>query len=93
MSHFYATAKIKKNDGVDFKILRKEIKKLAECSEAEKGCVRFECREIINEQGSFLLWEEFLTEEDLEAHFKYEHTINFLSLNLTTIQWEYFCEG
>lgn len=86
MSNYYVTAVIEANEGVDLELVRSELKELARETIKEVDCFLFDVREVVSEEGVFVLWEEFSSKEALDYHFTLKHTIKYVDQDLTKIR-------
>ena len=51
----------------------------------EPGCIRFDLLQHRDNPALFTLWEEWRSEQDLQAHFKAALTLEYLALELTDV--------
>ncbi|MEX0448075.1 putative quinol monooxygenase [Xenorhabdus sp. SGI246] len=63
----------------------KELKILQEKTLSEPGCEIFFIQQSNKTPNTFIMWEKFISQEALKQHFEYDHTKNYLSLDLTEV--------
>ena len=64
-----------------------QLKRLQAQTIDEPGCIRFDLLQHRDNPQLFTLWEEWHSELDLEQHFKAAHTLQYLALELTTVNY------
>lgn len=85
MSTFDVTARIRLTDSDRLAEARQELATLEQFTQQEPNCVTFKIFEDREQVGDFILWECWRAEVDLQNHFKQQHTLDYLSLNLTEV--------
>ena len=51
---------------------------LSNSSRKDQGCISFNCYTDLTDQNSFLFYEEWATQDDVDATFKTDHVKDFL---------------
>ncbi len=66
---------------------RVELSKLRQATQQEIGCLQFEVKPHNDNPNKFTLWEKWTNQEALNQHFREPHTKNYLSLELTQVEY------
>ena len=85
MNTFLVSAGLKTSAG---KTSSQALTKLAQLQAQtinEPGCIRFDLLQHRDNPALFTLWEEWMSEQDLQAHFEAAHTLEYLALALTEV--------
>jgi len=84
-ARFDMTARIRLTEGTDATQARTAMAELERATQYEPGCIMFRILEDTSAPGDFILWESWHGREGLEAHFKAEHTLDYLARNMTEV--------
>lgn len=82
---YYNTAILLVKDKNKIETTKIELKRLQEETLNEEGCSIFSVQQSKDDSSIFLLWERFENENAFQLHFKFEHTKNFMKLDLTEV--------
>lgn len=84
-TRFDMTARIRLTEGTDATQARTAMAELERATQYEPGCIMFRILEDTSAPGDFILWESWHGREGLDAHFKAEHTLDYLARNMTEV--------
>ncbi|MBB1486675.1 putative quinol monooxygenase [Oceanospirillum sediminis] len=84
-ARFDMTARIRLTEGTDAALARAAMAELEQATQYEPGCIMFRILEDTSTPGEFILWESWHGREGLEAHFKADHTLDYLARNMTEV--------
>lgn len=87
MSSLYLSAGIELNAGKDLDAAVKALNLLVENTRAEPGCIRFEIIQQRDKPEQFTLWEIWVDDAALAAHFEYPHTKACLAHGFTKVNY------
>ncbi|TQV74453.1 putative quinol monooxygenase [Denitrobaculum tricleocarpae] len=87
MQNLWISAGIALNDGADLIKAQTELQHLMEKTALEPGCIAFEIRQNLERPEHFTLWECWTGEDALKAHFEAPHTVAYLKLGLTKVNY------
>jgi len=87
MSTLWVNAGLKNCSHKTHQEVRHALAALQEKTITEEGCVRFEVLQHIDNPQRFTLWEEWIDEDALNAHFKTRHTLHYLAMALTEVTY------
>ncbi|WP_299481023.1 putative quinol monooxygenase [uncultured Roseibium sp.] len=87
MSKYFISAGIELKPGASLKEAQDELRRLAEQTQSEPGCLLFEIRQNLKEPGKFTLWERWTDKQALADHFEAEHTKAYLARDLTEVNY------
>lgn len=87
MSNYFISAGIELKDGASLKDAETGLRKLADQTQSEPGCLLFEIRQNLKEPGKFTLWECWTDKQALADHFKADHTRAYLARDLTEVNY------
>lgn len=87
MENLWISAGIVLNDDADLLTAQRELQRLMEKTVSEPGCIVFEIRQNLEHPKQFTLWECWTGEDALKAHFKTPHTLAYLELGLTRVNY------
>ena len=87
MDNLWISAGIALQEGANLATAETELEKLMRETQSEPGCIAFEVRQNLEQPGNFTLWECWAGEEAFKAHFDAPHTVAYLSLNLTKVNY------
>ena len=89
-SNYGITAQIRVLDGIDIATAKAALRKLAQASRTEAGCLQFDVQQDTQHPDCFVLWERFIDESAFKQHFEMPHTKTYLDQNLTELvrHWE-----
>jgi len=85
MNTFLVSAGLKTCAGKTSTQALTKLAKLQAQTIKEPGCIRFDILQHRDNSELFTLWEEWLSEQDLQAHFKAAHTLEYLAMELTEV--------
>lgn len=83
----WISASIIVNDDKEPEVARQALQTLIQHTQQEPGCIRFEIRPDLENTRKFLLWEEWVNPEALQEHFRMPHTQDYLSQELTRVEY------
>ncbi len=84
----WISAGIVADKGSDLQQVKKALGELQRLTVAEeKGCIRFEVLQHQDEPERFTLWEGWVNESALQAHFKAKHTLAYLEQGYTDVSY------
>ncbi|WP_020590708.1 putative quinol monooxygenase [Kiloniella laminariae] len=66
---------------------RRELEKLVGETQTEPDCIKFEILQNLENPACFTLWECWVDEAALKAHFEQPHTKAYLALELTEVMY------
>lgn len=87
MSRLWVSAGIEAQDGVDADEAAKALDVLARETVKEPGCFKFDVLRSIENPRHFILWECWVDEAALKAHFEMPHTRSVLDRKLTAVRY------
>ncbi|NQZ33395.1 MAG: antibiotic biosynthesis monooxygenase [Oceanospirillaceae bacterium] len=85
MDTFLVSAGLKTCAGKSSSDTLAKLAKLQAQTIKEPGCMRFDLLQHRDNPTLFTLWEEWHSEQDLQAHFKAAHTLEYLALEQTEV--------
>ncbi|WP_120497096.1 putative quinol monooxygenase [Kiloniella sp. EL199] len=87
MSKLWISAGIELQDGADLKATKKALCQLVEDTIKEPGCITFEILQQQDKPECFTLWECWVNDDALTAHFEAPHTKAYLENNYTKVSY------
>jgi quinol monooxygenase YgiN len=87
MNKLWISAGIELEEGADLAAAEAGLSKLVEETANEPGCILFEIRQGIEDPNRFTLWECWVNEDALKAHFDMPHTKAYLARDLTKVSY------
>lgn len=87
MSNYFISAGIELKPGASLNEAQDGLRRLAEQTQSEPGCLLFEIRQNLKDPGKFTLWECWTDKQALADHFEAEHTKAYLARDLTEVNY------
>ncbi|MEO1114946.1 MAG: putative quinol monooxygenase [Pseudomonadota bacterium] len=87
MSNYFISAGIELKDGASLQEAETGLRKLAEQTQSEPGCLLFEIRQNLEAPEKFTLWECWTDKQALADHFEADHTRAYLERDLTEVRY------
>ncbi|MBO1256329.1 antibiotic biosynthesis monooxygenase [Alteromonas sp. 5E99-2] len=85
MSTLWVSAGLKNCSNNTHEEVRGALETLQSKTVTESGCIRFDVLQNKANPHLFTLWEEWVNEDALTAHFKHKHTLDYLAMELTEV--------
>ncbi len=85
MGELWVSAGIEVNHGKPINEVRKALGALQHLTVEEEGCIRFEVLQHNDSPERFTLWEQWVDEAALKAHFEAPHTLAYLEKDYTRV--------
>ena len=82
---YFVTAKIQVRENASLDDASRMLKNLSRETLKEPGCSQFSIHQSKEDPRTFILWEHFNSEQELEKHFEYDHTKEAFESGLTEI--------
>lgn len=87
MSKLWISAGIELQDGADLSETKTALSQLVKETVKEPGCIKFEILQQQDKPQCFTLWECWINDDALKAHFEAHHTLNYLSHDYTKVNY------
>ncbi|MEP4031884.1 antibiotic biosynthesis monooxygenase [Roseibium polysiphoniae] len=87
METLWVSAGIELTPGTDAAIAEQALQLLMEQTSREPGCILFEIRQQKADPSKFTLWECWVNQAALTAHFEAQHTLDYLAKNYTQVAY------
>jgi quinol monooxygenase YgiN len=87
MSKLWISAGIELQDGADLNTVKSALNQLVIDTVKEPGCIKFEILQQQDKPECFTLWECWVNDDALKAHFEAPHTLSYLENNYTKVNY------
>lgn len=84
-NELWISAGLAVTEGTDPEVAYAALSVLVGRTQQEPGCLRFELLRHQQTPGAFTLWEGWVNEAALQAHFQAEHTLAYLAREMTDV--------
>lgn len=85
MSELRVSAGLVVVDGHSADQVKRALFQLQQATAEEQGCIVFEVLQHNNEPNKFTLWERWVDQGALDAHFEASHTLDYLKHGYTDV--------
>jgi len=76
-NHVTVVVRLKAKPGMEARV-RQELFSLLAPTRAERGCINFDMHQAPNDRSLFLVYENWVSEEDLKRHFETPHITRWI---------------